>query len=978
MRKLKVKSFWQLWAGFGILLFLGRSAPALNPDKPINQYLVDHWDISAGLPSNLIHSITQTPDGYLWIATNKGLVRFDGIKFSTVKFAGKEEAAAGQSAVPEALYLDKNKKLWIGSSIGLTSYDYQTRRFHTFTPGHGLAKGKIRRLTEDKDGNLWLGFDTSYVNRFSNGKFTAYDSSHGLEGKTVNAVIEDRKGNLLVGTRDNGVFTYKDNKFFNYPLPGLKGFLVNMLEDHNGCLWISTSKGLLKKTGPGIETYTTAQGLSADHISDLLEDSGNRLWIGTINGLDRLKKEADGKLWFEPALNSVIIICLFEDYQGSLWAGTYDSGLYRLKDAKFQSYYPLKEIPGDMLFSICEARDGDTWIGTVSGKLYRVRRQKCIEAVEIPGLTGTGISAIAEDNEANLWLGTNGNGVFQKKDNEFTNYTTREGLADNLVTGIYKDSRGYLWIDTFAGVSICNPAELPGGLFSRKPSPCTPCKSFLLSKVFGGVGTFFQKGPDPPEAKVHTVYEDSTKDIWIATDNGIAVLKGGKIPDRDRIPSRDSRDITYYLEGITVTWIYEDPAPGEREGRVFWLSTHGAGLKRLMLDGPKITNYTTDQGMTTNFVYRFFADTRGNFWIMSDSGILRVSKASLNRLARGETERIDCVSFGLSEGLVSLEFNNPYPLHTAFRVQNGDIWFLAGKGISMVNPDTVFIDKFAPPVVIEEVLMNQASVSLPLSDATRAFEGITELRFEFTAPTLMAAEKAAFQYRLEGFDQKWIYLAPGQERTAHYKNPGPGAYTFRVIACNAEGIWNNTGASIAFTLKSSFLKLKSPLFYLILLVFFLALAVVGFIISRLYKKRTIREAAYKRTNEKDSRDIELPSGFVKENIKKLTKLMEVEKVYRNEKLSLPSLAEMLSIRRHQLSLILNEHLKTNFNDYINSYRLEEAKRILESSDAEEETITGIAIAVGFHSQTGFYKSFKEYTGMTPNRYRKEARLSQRL
>ena len=136
------------------------------------------------------------------------------------------------------------------------------------------------------------------------------------------------------------------------------------------------------------------------------EELKRAIWIGTINGLDRLKKEADGKLCFEPALNSVIIICLFEDYQGSLWAGTYDSGLYRLKDAKFRSYYPLKENPGDKLFSMYEVRNGDTWIGTVSGKLYRFRSQKCIEAVEIPGLSGTGISAIAEDAEGNLWLGT--------------------------------------------------------------------------------------------------------------------------------------------------------------------------------------------------------------------------------------------------------------------------------------------------------------------------------------------------------------------------------------------------------------------------------------------------------------------------------------------------------------------------------------------------------------------------------------------
>ena len=234
----------------GIIIILS-VCPAfgLNPDTPIRQYLVDHWAVSDGLPSNLIHSIAQTPDGYLWTATNKGLVRFDGIVFKRIPFAPRAEKLSGQIAVPEALYFDNNRTLWIGSSVGLTAYDFRTRQFKTYTTADGLTGDRIRRITEDSKGNLWLGFVSTYVNCYANRKFQALNHTHGLGGNIINAIIENRKGALLVGTRNNGVFIYTGTRFNPYPVDGLDGFIINLLEDHKGTLWISTNKGLLQKTG---------------------------------------------------------------------------------------------------------------------------------------------------------------------------------------------------------------------------------------------------------------------------------------------------------------------------------------------------------------------------------------------------------------------------------------------------------------------------------------------------------------------------------------------------------------------------------------------------------------------------------------------------------------------------------------------------------------------------------------------------------
>jgi ligand-binding sensor domain-containing protein len=741
----------------------------------VDQYLVDQWGISQGIPSDSINSIVQTPDGYLWIATEKGLVRFDGMKFS------KESRFPG-TVIPDTLFVDRQGTLWIGGSGVLMSYRSETRRFKTFTTAHGITPDRIRCIKDDIKGNLWIGFWASYVNRFSNGEFAAFNASHGLEGKKINAIVETGNGNLLFGTRENGVFIYKDGKFFQYPIPGLDNvYIIFMYEDRKGELWIGTNHGLFRVSDKGTRRYTTGDGLSHDHISRIIEDNDRNLWIGTINGLNRLKKKQDGTIYFESTLKSFLIFQLFEDKEKSLWIGTFNSGIKRLKDRIFMSYAPLETREAyrrEVFQSLFGDRNGDTWIGTLSGKLFRCRGSDLIEFVEPPELSGTAIASIAQDREGNLWLGTNGKGVFLKKNSTFAQFTTRDGLGDNLVTSIYKDSKGNLWCSTFDGVSVI---RFPDG--DNRFIETLNSRNGLSGRV------------------AHNVYEDKTQNMWIAADNGITVLRDGKI---------GKKNIEYYFKGNCVTCIYEDLSVNDSSdpgARVYWAATRGAGLKRLkLLKGAAVTSYTTDHGMTTNFIFRFFEDTGENFWLMSDSGILRVSKKELNQLADGSVDTINCRSFGISDGLKSLEFANRFSRNSALKTRNGEFWFITKKGISIVNPARIKINKFPPPVVIEEVFFNRQPVPFHKDTQTGAYscKGITDFRFRFTAPTFLSPEKIKFRYRLDGYDREWIFLAPGKERAVRYENLEPGTYTFRVIACNAEGVWNPTGDSMTFTLKPLF------------------------------------------------------------------------------------------------------------------------------------------------------------------------------
>ena len=903
---------------------------ALDPRQNVDQYLVDKLGMLDGIPSNTISAVAQTPDGYLWIGTSNGLVRFDGVNFKVIPFAEKEEFYLKEIT---QLFVDRKGALWIGTSVGLTVCSGSGNRYKTFTVTDGITNDGIRHIKDDTRGNTWIGFTSSFVNRFSNGEFTTFDQSHGLLGKRVNAIIEDRQGVLLFGTRENGIFIFKDGTFSQYHVSGLENALINTLhEDRDGDLWIGTNNGLirvertnrLKSKG---ESYTTGHGLSYDYIICITEDSGGNLWVGTACGLNRIIKKQDHTLVFENLLKDFVISCLFEDCEESLWVGTNNSGLIRLKDGKIMPYMPFEAYPEEIPFSLFEDWQGDTWIGTVSGKLFRFRGKDLIQSETVPQVFGAGIAAIAEDAAGNIWLGTIGKGVFQKQNGAYVQLTNQDGLADNEVTSIYKDSRGNLWFSTFDGVSVYRGHDR------------------IIKSLHSGDGLSGKV--------VHNVCEDKTGSIWIAADKGITVLKDGEIK---------KQNMSYYLVGDSVACIYEDPSNQDTGERTFWIATDGAGLKRLNIksDGvAAITSFTTAQGLISDFIYQFMEDLHGNFWLMSKSGILRIPKTELNRRTGGDANTINCTSFGISDGMKSLEFNNAYSRSSAQKAGNGEFRFITRKGIACVNPETIRLNKTPPPVVIEKVYFNRRLVASHPETGPVTGKGIEDISFHFTAPTFLSPGKTKFKYRLEGIDRGWVYLLPGQERAAYYKNPAPGTYTFKVTACNAEGVWNPTEAVMTFTLHPLFYQ--TFLFKIFVLLLVAALAAAGFYI---YKKKPFIE---KKLKYKSS---PLNHRFAEESVTKLKYAMEIERVYTDSALTLQSLAEKMSIAPHLLSQLLNEKMDRSFADYINSYRVEEVKKILRTSRGAQRKISAVAFEAGFSTMAAFYKAFKKHTGMTPTEYKK--------
>lgn len=921
-------------AGTFFLLFIFQywGLTALDPGQSIDQYVLDQWKNKEGLASNIIYSISQTPDGYLWIATAGGVMRFDGVKFSPMEYNKSQDSRNRGKAIYYVLFVDREGTLWIGGSRELIKYQYQTHQFTFFTKKNGLKGHSISHVYEDMKGNLWIGFLGGYLNRFTNGKFTRFNVSvsHDTRDSKIISIIEDSSRNLLVATQKNGIFQFKNGKFLKCDIKDAGPKVNKIYKDRNRELWIGTNKGLVHIIDKKNRIYSFRDGLSNENIINIEEDSHGNLWVGTLNGLNRLKKNEPGEIVIEKRLENHLISYLFEDRENNLWIGTAESGLIRLKNAKFITHASANKNQGTIIYAVFEDRQGDTWVGANEGKLLRYRKNEYLETLQIPGKINTNIICIDEDSNGNLWMGSCEDGVFkwERKSNRFINFTTRDGLADNYVISVSHDSKNNLWFSTDNGVS-----RYSKGVFKSFKN-----QDGLLGK------------------QVAYTYEDKNHSIWVLNSKGINVLKNGKF-------TRDN--MITYLKGIGVVCIYEEQTSPNNGENVFWFGTYGHGIRRFK-DGT-FTSYTDKDGLISNYIYQLFADDWGNFWMSSNRGTLRINKNQLDAFAQGQVDRIHCTSFDTSDGMISVHFYNTLSASSAIKTRDGELLFVTKKGITMVHPGKIKVNRIPPPVIIEDFFFkgSERYAYNGLYQETLVFKGMNHIGFHFTAPTFLSPGKIKFKYQLKGHDKDWAFLAPGASRVALYEGLAPRSYIFKVTACSSEGIWNNTGASMAFTINTCFQN--STTFKVLLLLGGLALVAAAVFLSK--KFPLARNGKVKYNNS------QLDHAYVKECIKKLDYFMEIEKVYRDENISLQSLSKKIAVTPHQLSRILNEKLNKNFPDFINTYRVEEAKNILADPKQADRKILTIAFDVGFNTKVAFNTTFKKHTKMTPSQFKKKVRTS---
>ncbi|MCX6569818.1 MAG: diguanylate cyclase [Candidatus Aminicenantes bacterium] len=725
---------------------------ALDPKKAITQYTHNVWQTDDGLPQNSVNAIVQSLDGYLWLGTQQGLARFDGMRFTVFHSRNTKEI---RHSYVSALFVDKEGSLWIGTGEGGLS-QLKDGRFTAISAEETLSGCTVSSICGSKDGGLWIGTAGGGLSRFRAGQFTNYSMKEGLPSNNIIAVYEDLKGTLWVGTEDGGLARFKDGTFTVITTAeGLSSNAVlSLYEDRHENLWIGTRGGGLDRLKNGrLTVYTTRNGLTSNDVMSVREDRDGNLWIGTNGGgLNRFANGTFTAYTTREGLSSDIVSSLWgEDNEGSLWIGTFGGGLNRLRDGKFLTYTTQEGLANDRVRPIYQSRDGSVWIGTEGGGVSHLQNGRFTNYTTHEGLAADIVRAIYEGREGSLWFGTS-EGLSRLKGGVFTTYTTKNGLVSDYVRALYEDLEGSLWIGTNEGLN-----RLKDGVFAAYTT-----KDGLANNI------------------VRILGQSREGSLWIGTDGGLNRFKEGKLTTLTEGG----------LSGHSVLALYED-----RSGTL-WIGTDGVGLIRLK--NGQMTKFTIDEGLFDNTVFEILEDEFGDLWMGSNKGIFRVSKKELEDFAAGGIRSIISVAYSVADGIKNSECNHGSP--SGFRTRDGKLWIATIRGVVVIDPAHITANQVVPPVIIEEFIVDR--IAGGFHEGARLPAGSRIFEFHYTGLSLLAPEKVKFKIKLEGFDKDWVDV--GTRRVAYFTNIPPGKYRFRVIACNNDGVWNRTGASFDFILKPYF------------------------------------------------------------------------------------------------------------------------------------------------------------------------------
>jgi signal transduction histidine kinase/CheY-like chemotaxis protein/ligand-binding sensor domain-containing protein len=745
-----------------LLLFLnvglgGRVTLALDPHKAISQYIHDVWETQDGLPQNSIRAITQTRDGYLWLGTPSGLVRFDGVRF--VVFDKGNTAEIRDNSIT-CLLLGQDESLWIGSQSGLLRMRHGS--FSRYTRENGLSDNSVTSLLESRDGSLWIGTQSGGVNRLLDGKFIRYSQRDGLSSDTISALYESRDGIFWIGTIGHWLTRFMNGKFSPY---GRKEGMLDddgmaFYGDDDGSLWIGTDGGGLNRLKDGkFTSYSLSEGLLDRDVWTICRDRDRNLWVGTVGGgLARLENGRFVSYTTRDGLSSDYVLSLFEDREGSLWIGTKGGGLNRLKDGSVTSYTVKEGLSHDDVKCVYEGRDGNLWIGMEGGWMNRFRDGKFEVFPPKQSMLNDSVFSLLEDKQGDLWIGAGEHGLNRLSHGQLIHYTTKDGLPDDDIRAMLQNRDGNLWF-----------GSNDGGLTSFSDGKFTAPKN-VRERLAG--------------SSVKCFYAGNDGSIWIGTeDRGLA-----QYTTDGHIRAFSTRD---GMSSNAVVALYQDA-----EG-VLWIGTRGGGLNRLK-EG-NFVRYTIEEGMFDDFVYRVLEDARQNLWLSGAKGIFCVKKRELDDLAQGRIRMVHPVAYGTTDGMASSECNGDSQ-PSGWKGRDGRLWFATSKGVVMIDPEHLEHNDLPPPVVIEQVLVDKKETNLDVKPSLAPGKG--ELELHYTGLSLLAPQKVNFKYRLEGFDKEWI--SAGKRRVAYYTNLPPGPYRFHVTACNNDGVWNESGAAFEFRLEPHF------------------------------------------------------------------------------------------------------------------------------------------------------------------------------
>jgi signal transduction histidine kinase/ligand-binding sensor domain-containing protein len=712
-------------------------------NKPLTEYTHTVWTHKDGIPSAFIYAIAQTGDGYLWLATTDGLVRFDGVRFVHWRPKTGHTELLG---VVRSLCAAADGSLWIGTGSGLVGH-IRGEDLTTFSVG-----AQVEAILEDRDGALWVSTPNDLL-RFRTATQEQIGTAITLPGTLLSGPLQDRSGSIWFTTQ-NRVLRLESRNRQGPALEIAKGkFWISV--DVNGDIWLTGSNGSTRPANEGQIISGPDTKIRSLDIHTVMRDSNGDTWIGTLGqGLTRLQAGFRDGMEIEKysqtdGLSAARVWCFLEDREHNIWVGT-QNGLNRFRDEKIATLTRREGLVSDNVDALAAGPDGTVWASTTIGinRIDGGHRDLYLK--------DTGMLALHIDRKNTLWAGTN-RGVARMRSGKW-GYPLPTGIQLTAVTAITGDDKAGFWFfDAHKGLS----RWAKDGTTDYSQEPLLKDKSIVSADV------------------------DSKGKVWFGLyEGGLVVFDGSRFHAYSESDG---------LAGGSVNAAHVD------DQATVWIGTE-RGLSRF--DGQRFITWNIANGLPGERVLWILSDSGGRIWLGYSTGVACVSRSELDQAARDPSYRVAYSFLDDGDGLKG----NPDRgwQSPAVRASDGKLWFRTSEGVAIIDPQGLTKNLVVPPVHVERMVADGAVV-----DTTRPvrLRPLTrDIEINYTALSLAEPRKVRFRYKLEGFDSEW--RDAGTRRQAFYTNLRPYAYRFRVLACNNDGVWNESGATLEFDLLPAFYQTR--------------------------------------------------------------------------------------------------------------------------------------------------------------------------
>jgi signal transduction histidine kinase/ligand-binding sensor domain-containing protein len=719
------------------------SALALDPARAVSQYVHDKWGANRGFLGGAVYAICQSEDGYLWIGTERGLVRFDGFTFTLIQRPLPDLPAIG---AVRGLVSDVEGNLWIRLERPHL-LRYRDGKFEDVVVRYDLDEATFTAMSLDSEGHLLLWGLRRKTLRYRDGKFQSIVPSGEMDGIAI-SIAETRDHRIWLGTRDIGLFRVNQGSLVSISSQ-LGGTGINaLLAARNGALWIGTDAGVKLWDREGLVDKVLPSFTNQPQILALAKDPEGNVWVGTNHGLFRIT--ANGAVSADPDWNGEVTT-VYEDRDGDIWFGGLE-GIERLRDGMFTTFSTTQGLPAANNGPVYVDSEGRTWFGPLSGGLYWLKDGK-VGHIAIAGLDSDVVYSISGGN-GEIWIGRQRGGltVVTKNGDSFIGrtYTQADGLAQNSVYSVHRNLDGTVWAGTVsAGVS-----KLKDGKFTNYSMLNGLASNSVNSIVEGHDGTMWfatpiglssfarerwmnRSVPDGlPSSDVRLIFEDSKQVIWIMTSGGLAFLRSGRIGLPRSLPES----------------LHEE-------------------------------------------IFGIAEDKRGFLWFATSDHVLQVDR---DRLLTGVLDNSDVQSYGTADGLQGAE--GVRRDRSAVADSLGRVWISLNRGLAVANPELIL--KESLPVIVRIESISAGGAQADLKDSLKFAAGTQNINFNYASTSLSMPELVKFRYKLDGYDPGWRDIVVS--RQAIYSHLGPGSYRFRIVASSREGLWNGPETTVPFVIEPAF------------------------------------------------------------------------------------------------------------------------------------------------------------------------------